>query len=182
MCKSLVSRHDIRFLRLLTRSSVPRLSRGCKGAFLTVALRALSLPVRPLALALLAIGIVLSPPAPAQDIPLVNVPLDQQKSKEPVEVEVVEIHRLMAIPDHIERSPGKFILLVANQTPDPAASFVLEPAGEATDAKQGVQPLLRLGGVHARRHRTAGLLDLSPGSFELKSAETGKVFCTITIK
>jgi hypothetical protein len=129
----------------------------------------------------LAIGIVLSPRALAQDVPLVNVPLDQ-KSKEPVEVEVVEIHRLMAIPDHIERSPGKFILMVVNRTPDPSASFVLEPAGEATDAKQSAKPLLRLGGAHARKHRTAGLLDLSPGTFELKSADTDKVFCTITIK
>jgi hypothetical protein len=141
----------------------------------------LSVPVRYAALSLLAIGIVLPPPARTQDIPLVNVPLDQ-KSKEPVEVEVVEIHRLMAIPDRIERSPGKFILLVVNRTPDPAASFVLEPAGAGIDAKQGAKPLLRLGGVHARKHRTAGLLDMPSGNFELKSADTGKVFCTIAIK
>lgn len=181
MCKSPVSRHDIRFLRLLTRSSVSRPSRDCKGAFLTVTLRAPFLPVRPLALALLAIWIVLSPRALAQDVPLVNVPLDQ-KSKEAVEVEVVEIHRLMAIPDHIERSPGKFILMVVNRTPDPSAYFVLEPAGEATDAKQGVKPLLRLGGADARKSKTAGLIDMSIGTFELKSADTGKVFCTIAIK
>jgi hypothetical protein len=139
------------------------------------------MPVRYAALSLLAMGIVLPPPARTQDVPLVNVPLDQ-KTKEPVEVEVVEIHRLMAIPDHIERSPGKFILMVVNRTPDPSAYFVLEPAGEATDAKQDVKPLLRLGGAHARKSKTAGLIDMSIGTFELKSADTGKVFCTIAIK
>jgi hypothetical protein len=145
----------------------------------------LSTPAKGAAMALLVLGLGLACPrqVPAQDdVPLVNVPLDQQKNAEPVEVEIVEVHRLMAIPDHIERSPGKFILLVVNRTPDPAASFVLEPARAATDAKQGDKPLLRLGGVHARKNKTAGLIDASTGAFELKAADTGKVFCTITIK
>ena len=106
MYKSLVSRRDIRLLWLLTRSSVALPSRDCKGAVVTVTIRALFLPVLPLALSLLAIGIALVPPARTQDVPLVNVPLNQQKSNEPVEVEVVQIHRLMAIPDRIERSPA----------------------------------------------------------------------------
>jgi hypothetical protein len=139
-------------------------------------------PAWHIALGFLMLGILSSLPIRAQDdVPLVNVPLDQQKNKEPVEVEVVEVHRLMAIPDHIERSPGKFILLLVNRTPDPSAAFVLEPAGIA-EGTPDRKPLLRLGGAHARKHRTAGLLDASAGNFELKSADTGKVFCTITIK
>lgn len=101
-----------------------------------------------------------------------------------VEVETVEIRRLMAIPNKIQRHPGKFILLVTNENrADFDAAFVLDPSSVG-DGIVGPNPLLRFGGkgLTDAKNRSVTIVDAVAGSWDLKSATTGKIACRITIQ
>lgn len=102
----------------------------------------------------------------------------------PLEVEMVEIGRLMAIPNKIQRHPGKFILLVKNEnTADWDAAFVLDPSSVG-DGIVGPNPLVRFGGkgLTDAKNRSVTIVDAVAGSWDLKSATTGKIACRITIQ
>jgi hypothetical protein len=114
-------------------------------------------------------------------VPIVNAPQGFQANH--TEIELVDVRQRGAWPHHLQRKAGKFILLVINDTPDLSAAFVLEPAGVA-DGALGPNPILRIGapGEWIHDHRLAALFDATTGNFDLKSAVTGKILCTITIE
>lgn len=109
-----------------------------------------------------------------------NKDLFPRANNKPLEVEVVEINRFGATPAQIQRHPGLFILAVVNRSPDPQASFVVDPA-EAGEGHLSPQPLLRIDGQKAdpRRHRATTLFLAPAGAFDLKSAATGKILCKL---
>lgn len=116
-------------------------------------------------------------------IPLQNLPAAATKANtQGIEVEIVEVGRLGALPEAITRPAGKFTLLVVNHSGNAQESFVLEPAavGEGTI---GANPFIRLRDRPSPsfRHRLAGLIDLPQGNFDLKSATSGKVLCKFQI-
>lgn len=102
---------------------------------------------------------------------------------EKLDVEQIEVRRLGAIPNEIHRHAGRFLLLVINRDPeDPNAVFVIDPAAIGA-GKIGPSPVLRVGGIGIddRKHRAAGLFEGTPGEFDVKYAETGKIVCKIKI-
>lgn len=129
-----------------------------------------------LALCGLACGLLCVWPEAAQQIPIVNPPGQDKKPAHPLEIEHVEIHRLMALPNNITRPAGPFVLVLVNETGNPKASFAVQPAraGTAILAFDAHTPEVR--------HRKAGLLDLPKGQYELTAVDSGHVLCTITIK
>jgi hypothetical protein len=104
-------------------------------------------------------------------------------ASQPLEVEVVEIRRLGAIPSEIHRHPGKFLLLLINKSGDDSASFVIDP-GAIGEGKVGPSPLVQLGGtgLSDHKHRSAGVFEGPAGAFDLKSAATGHIVCKIEIE
>jgi hypothetical protein len=133
--------------------------------------RACQLALGSLAYGLLGIGL-----GRAQQIPVVNPPAPGVKAVPPLQMERVEIHRLMGLPPHITRPPGPFVLLLVNETGNPRASFAVQSVGAPT-------PLLVFD-AHTPEvgHRRAGLLNGAKGQYQLKSLDTGRVLCTITIQ
>lgn len=102
-----------------------------------------------------------------------------------LEAESIEITPGGAIPAAIHRPGGKFIVLLTNSTPETDAVFVVgaAKAGEGAEGAERAEPLLRLADAPTRpKHRMAGLIELPPGEFDLKSAKTGKVLCRFTIE
>lgn len=113
----------------------------------------------------------------AQEIRVVNPPGGGKKPNRSLEMERVEIHRLIALPSSIKRPGGPFMLLLVNETGDPKASFVLErsaPAAEVVLVFDSQTPEVR--------HRKAGFLDLPKGEYHLKAAAGNQILCTITIE
>jgi hypothetical protein len=99
-----------------------------------------------------------------------------------LEAESIEITPGGAIPAAIHRPAGKFIVLLTNNTQENDAVFVVDAAVEAEGAAEA-EPLLRLADAPTRpKHRMAGLIELPPGEFDLKSAKTSKVLCRFTIE
>ncbi len=123
----------------------------------------------------LACGLLSLALGEADQIPVVNPPAPGVKTV-PLQMERVEIHRLMALPPRLTRPPGPFVLLLVNETGNPKASFAVQPIGAPT-------PLL-LFDAHTPEvaHRKAGLLNLAKGQYALKALDTGRVLCTITIR
>ena len=108
----------------------------------------------------------------------------QPKPEEKLEVEQVEVHRLMAIPSQIRRPAGRFLLLVINRDEtDPDAAFVIDPAAVG-DGKVGPNPVAQAGGkgISDRKHRSAALVDSMAGDFDLKYLKNGKVLCKIHLE
>lgn len=120
---------------------------------------------------------------PAQDkVPLTNGQSAGANQPDRLEIEVMEIHRLSAVPNHIRRS-GKFVLLLLNRTSDANAAFVLEPVASG-GAQASQTAAVRWGGPGgwSSKRASSAIIDQSPGEFHLKSATTGHVLSTITVE
>ncbi len=96
-----------------------------------------------------------------------------------LEVELIEVRRLMAIPNRIQRHAGKFILMVRNEDrTNFDEAFVLD-SSSVGDGVVGPSPLARFGGkgLTDGKNRSSILIDGQPGEWDLKSASTGKILC-----
>jgi hypothetical protein len=114
-------------------------------------------------------------------VPLVNPPPVTAQKDGRMEVEQVDIGRTLVIPSAIHRPSGKFILVLANKTPNPSASFVLDP-GDAAEGTLSPTPILNFPGKTSAKRQIAGLLNLATGIYYLKAAPDGHILCTFTIE
>ncbi len=120
-------------------------------------------------------------PLSGQDaIPLVTGPLSAADKSAKLPVEIIAVTRFGALPNSINRAPGKFILLVLNKTLYSQDAYSLEPVAVG-NASAPATAAVRLGGALAQNRKSAALLNLPVGQYELKSAATGTVLCQITI-
>jgi len=119
-------------------------------------------------------------PASSQGIPVIGESASSKREK-PLEAEQVELHRLYAIPSQLRRPHGEFLLVLDNQTGNRNAEFVIESgaAGERMSSSQLLLPFDHK--TPDVRHRRAGVLNPPPGTYYLKSADSGHTFCTIII-
>jgi hypothetical protein len=85
------------------------------------------------------------------------------------------------MPAILHRKVGRFVLSVTNTNPSTInMGLVIEPEAVG-DLKFSAAPLLKLGGkvVSDQSHRTAALVDVPVGAFDLKDATTGKIICKL---
>jgi hypothetical protein len=89
--------------------------------------------------------------------------------------EVVIVNRFGAYPLQITRPQGPFSLLIENRRPNKEETFMVGPKGSPS-----VPPVLTL---HTHDHvaRANGVLDLSPGTYELRLQGDGNTVIEITI-
>jgi len=113
-------------------------------------------------------------PASAQHA--VAVPANSQQEVR-VETEVITVTRTEASPSQIQRKPGRFFLLLKTQ--DAGLNLSLVPVSGAPDASKlaGAVDVPTL----QKRKKSAGLVDLPPGTYQLQIQPGGKTICTITI-
>jgi hypothetical protein len=126
-------------------------------------------------------GLLCTTPLSAQQIPVVNPPGKGKKPDGSLEIERLEIHRLMALPSSIKRPAGPFVLVLVNETGNPKASFILERVIPAVEAAAAAAIVFDSHTPEVR-HRKAGLLDLPKGGYYLKAAAKDQILCTLTIE
>lgn len=136
-------------------------------------------------------------PVPAQEaeqkaaVPPPAVRLDNSRR---LEVEIVEVHNRIAIPNKLQRKAGPFILAVTNRTDDPAAWFVVDAAPPTKIAAEvgtdvtapsavPIAHVLTVGPAqYERRHRAGAIFNAKPGTYLLKSGTHETVLCTLVIE
>jgi hypothetical protein len=84
------------------------------------------------------------------------------------------------VPASITRPAGKFFLLVVNKTRTPLSLTFDSPSLSAT-ALSALTQALNLGALQSVR-RVAGEFDALAGTYNIRSAASGTVLCTITIE
>lgn len=99
-----------------------------------------------------------------------------------MESEIIEIHRLMALPSKIQRPPGKFRLILDNQTGNRQASFVIDPSSVGEGALSPEPLFVYNRTTAAAKDKMSRILDLPAGQYFLKSIPSGHILCIITLK
>jgi hypothetical protein len=103
------------------------------------------------------------------------------RTGEHLDVVLIYVSPSNVMPAILHRTAGRFVLSVTNSnTTTMNAGLVIEP--EAVGAlKLSASPLFKLGGkaVSDQSHRSAALLDLPVGEFDLKDATTGRILCKL---
>jgi hypothetical protein len=117
------------------------------------------------------------PVSPASSVVPVSIPAKATR----IETEIVTLSNQSAYPSEIHRHPGKFFLLILTQGhSDPGALLFDSPGLSAAQLPQLASAVDF--SVFQQHRRTAGLLNLPAGEFDLKSQTTGKVLLKITIQ
>lgn len=106
-------------------------------------------------------------------------PSDSNQARVHIETETVTVTRTTASPATITRKPGPFFLHLKTEVRDPGLNLSLVSVSVMSDTSKLANaldlPRLR------RKTRSAGLVDLPPGTYHLQVLPEGKTICTITI-